>query len=128
MAGRRITWLSPTRSARECRRTWWKLPSGLPSGPRTAITSALNSGMPFRRRLPKAAERGYGGAQNNLAIAYALGQGVPKDLVEASKWFALGAAHGDNQRAELRDAIQKKVAPAQIAEAEKRVKEFRPGK
>ena len=33
---------------------------------------------------------GYGGAQNNLAIAYALGQGVPKDLSEAYKWFALG--------------------------------------
>jgi TPR repeat protein len=76
----------------------------------------------------KAAERGYGGAQNNLAIAYALGQGVPKDLIEASKWFALGAAHGDNQRADLRDAIQKELAPAQIAETEKRVKEFRPGK
>ena len=72
--------------------------------------------------------QGYGGAQNNVAIAYALGQGVPKDLTEASKWFALGAAHGDNQRADLREAIKKDMTPAQIAEAEKRVKEFKPGK
>ena len=59
----------------------------------------------------KAADRGYGGAQNNLAIAYGLGQGVPKDLIEASKWFALGAAHGDNLRAELREAIKKDIDP-----------------
>ena len=70
----------------------------------------------------------YGGAQNNLAIAYALGQGVPKDLVEASKWFALAATHGDNVRANLRETIQKELTPSQAAEAEKRVKEFKPGK
>ena len=53
---------------------------------------------------------------------------MPKDLVEASKWFALGATHGDNLRADLREAIKKDMTPAQIAEAEKRVQEFKPGK
>jgi TPR repeat protein len=76
----------------------------------------------------KAAERGYGGAQNNLAIAYALGRGVPKDLVEAHKWFALAATHGDNNRADLKDEIAKEMTPEQVALAEKRVKEFTPQK
>jgi hypothetical protein len=40
----------------------------------------------------------------------------------------LAATHGDNQRSDLRDAIKKEMSPAQIAEAEKRVREFKPGK
>ena len=75
----------------------------------------------------KAAERNFGGAQNNLAIACALGKGMPKDLVEAYKWFALAATHGDtNNGADIHAATVKEMTPAQIAEAEKRVHDFVP--
>ena len=75
----------------------------------------------------KAVERGFGGAQDNLAIACALGKGVPKDLVEAYKWFALAATHGDtNNGADIHDTRVKEMTPAQIAEAEKRVHDFVP--
>lgn len=73
----------------------------------------------------KAAECGYGPAQNNLAIACALGQGTAKDSVEACKWFELAATHGDKHGADIRDTLDKAMTPRQIAEAEKRVHEFR---
>ncbi len=41
------------------------------------------------------AEQGYAGAQNNLGLMYAEGQGVPPDDKEAARWFRLAAAQGD---------------------------------
>ena len=56
-----------------------------------------------------------------------LGKGVPKDLVEAYKWFALAATHGDtNNGADIHATRVKEMTPAQIAEAEKRVHDFVP--
>jgi hypothetical protein len=49
---------------------------------------------------------------------------VPKDPVSAYVWFALAATHGDNNRADLREAVSKQLTPEQKAEAEKRVKGF----
>ena len=77
----------------------------------------------------KAAERGFGGARDNLAIACVLGKGVPKDLVEAYKWFALAVTHGDtNNGADIHATRIKEMTPAQITEAEKRVHDFVPKK
>jgi TPR repeat protein len=73
-----------------------------------------------------AAERDYGGAQNNLALLYARGQGVPRDPVEAAKWFALAERHGDTNGADVRAAILRELTPEQRAEVEKRVREFTP--
>ena len=72
----------------------------------------------------KAAERGYGGAQNNLAIACALGQGVARNPVEAYKWFALAARHGDQNGEDIRANLVKGMTPEQIAEGEKQVRDF----
>jgi TPR repeat protein len=74
----------------------------------------------------KAAERGYGGAQNHLALLYAQGLGVPKDLVEAEKWFELGETHGDHLGPEIRANVSKDLTPAQLAEARSRVAAFVP--
>jgi hypothetical protein len=74
----------------------------------------------------KAAERGYGGAQNNLAIACALGRGTAKEPVKACIWFELAATHGDKNGAGIRDTLVKTMTPQQIAEAEKRVHAFTP--
>ena len=42
----------------------------------------------------KAAEQGDASAQNQLAICYAEGKGVPKDDVEAVTWFRKAAEQG----------------------------------
>ena len=44
------------------------------------------------------AEQGNAGAQNNLGVMYALGQGVLKDEAEAVRWFRLSADQGHRGR------------------------------
>ncbi|MDE2115800.1 MAG: sel1 repeat family protein [Hyphomicrobiales bacterium] len=61
-----------------------------------------------------------------LGIMYANGQGVPKDDVEAYKWFNLEAANGDKEAGKLRDSIAAYMTPAQIAEAQKLSREWKP--
>ena len=76
----------------------------------------------------KAAEQGSVYAQFNLGFMYANGQGVPQDYVEAHKWVNLAAARAsgaDQKRfADGRDALAKKMTPAQVAEAQKRAREW----
>jgi TPR repeat protein len=43
------------------------------------------------------AETGNAAAQFNLGQMYRLGQGIPKDVVEAARWYRLAAAQGDAQ-------------------------------
>jgi hypothetical protein len=57
---------------------------------------------------------------------YDEGQGVPHDIVQAYKWYSLAAMNGDKPAAELRDASAKEMTPAQIAEAQKLVQEWKP--
>ena len=59
------------------------------------------------------------------------GRGVPQDHVEAHKWYGLAAsrsAPGKEQDmiAEDRDAIAAKTTPEQLAEAQKRAREWKP--
>ena len=42
----------------------------------------------------KAAEQGYAEAQNELGVMHAIGDGVPKDDVQAAKWYRLAAEQG----------------------------------
>ena len=42
-----------------------------------------------------AAEQGEATSQYNLGVMYAAGEGVPKDDVEAAKWFREAAEQGD---------------------------------
>jgi uncharacterized protein len=46
------------------------------------------------RLLRKAAEQGYGIAQNNLGNVYEYGLGMPKDLAEAVRWYRKAAKYG----------------------------------
>ncbi|MDE0810817.1 MAG: tetratricopeptide repeat protein, partial [Alphaproteobacteria bacterium] len=41
-----------------------------------------------------AAEQGSAGAQSNLGVKYAKGQGVPQDYKTAVKWYRLAAEQG----------------------------------
>ncbi len=43
----------------------------------------------------KAAEQGDARSQNNLALMYANGQGVPQDYKQAVKWYTKAAEQGD---------------------------------
>jgi localization factor PodJL len=58
-------------------------------------------------------------------IAHANGDGGPKDHVQAYKWFALSAAQGDEQAAAHRDWLEKKMTPAQLAQAKRLVAEWK---
>ncbi len=72
------------------------------------------------------AEQGNAHAQFYLGVLYHNGYGVPKDFVQAHKWYHLAGANGDKSAAMLRDALAKRMTPAQIAEAQKLAREWKP--
>jgi len=76
--------------------------------------------------LRLAAEQGRVAAQNSLGGLYVSGRGVPKDYVVAYMWFSLSAAQGDHDSAIQRDLVAKLMTPAQIAEAQKLAREWKP--
>jgi TPR repeat protein len=65
----------------------------------------------------KAAEQGVTQAQFNLGVAYAKGQGIPLDFVQAHKWFNLAALHGDGSAGDILDYVTQLMTPDQTAEA-----------
>jgi TPR repeat protein len=73
-----------------------------------------------------AADQGEALAQTKIAIMYDDGQGVPHDRVQAYKWYSLAATNGDKPAPILRDLLAKQMTPAQIAEAQKLAREWKP--
>jgi hypothetical protein len=71
----------------------------------------------------KAADQNHTSSQYTLGLMYAHGRGVPKDLVEAHKWFDLA---GDLAAVKYRDIVARFMTPAQIAEAQKLAREWKP--
>lgn len=61
-----------------------------------------------------------------LGLIYAQGQGVLQDFIQAHMYYNLSAAHGEQRAAEARDALAKKMTPAQIAEAQRLAREWKP--
>ena len=60
-----------------------------------------------------AAEQGHAAAQYNLGVAYAEGEGVRQDDVQAHMWFNLAAAEGSEARPpERRDEVAAEMPPA----------------
>jgi TPR repeat protein len=74
------------------------------------------------------AEQGDASAQYKLGFLYDNGLGVPLDHVRAYMWFTLSAAQGQDGAAIFRDLIARRMTPAQIAEAQKLAREWRPTK
>jgi TPR repeat protein len=74
------------------------------------------------------AEQGNANAQYNLGTFYDNGLGVPLDKVRAYMWFSLSAAQGREGAAALRDLIARLMTPAQLAEAQKLAREWKPTK
>jgi TPR repeat protein len=76
----------------------------------------------------KAAAQGYAIAQNKMGVMYTNAEGVPKDYVRAHMWFHLAASQGDKWAASNRDFVAKRMTAAQIAEAERLAREWKPKK
>ena len=79
------------------------------------------------------ANQGDARAQYNLGVMCENGQGGPQDYVAAHKWFDLAASSYHTAAAEARDkavknrdATTKKMTAAQIAEAQKLAREWKP--
>jgi hypothetical protein len=82
------------------------------------------------RWFRKAAEQGDARAQYNLGLMYSKRRGVVQDYVQAHMWVNLAAsrATGDDQKrfTEARDALARKMNSEQIAEAQRRAREWKP--
>ncbi len=83
----------------------------------------------------KAADQGDGSAMMGLAGLYEQGRGVAKDPVQARKWYVLASVDDGEYDAEMpvrakkaAEALAGKMTPAQIAQADKLVAEFKPAK
>ncbi len=79
----------------------------------------------------KAAEQGFVQAQAVLGTMYGQGLGVPQDFVQAHKWLNLAASRLTPGKlrdgaAKSRDLIAGLMTPAQISEAQKLAREWRP--
>jgi TPR repeat protein len=78
-----------------------------------------------------AADQGDAWAQSNLGFMYEFGRGVPKDYALAYMWLNLAAAGAPDsytreQAAKARDDLATMMAPAQIAEAQRMSREWKP--
>ena len=80
------------------------------------------------RLIRPLAEQGDANAQYNLGVFYDNGLAVPLDHVRAWMWFNLAAAQGKEGAAAFRDLIARRMTPAQIAEAQKLAREWKPKK
>ncbi len=79
----------------------------------------------------KAAEQGHATSQYNLGVAYHNGEGVPQNYAQAHMWHNLAASRfppGEDRDKVVknRDHVAKKMTPAQISEAQKLAREWRP--
>jgi TPR repeat protein len=74
-----------------------------------------------------AADQGQANAQCFLGLMYFEGRGVPRDYVSGYMWLSLAAAGGIEDAAKYRDALTTKMIPAQVAEAQRLARDWRPG-
>ena len=107
------------------------------AGAQASLGLSYESGMGVARDYAeaarwyrKAAEQGHAVAQSRLGVLYAKGQGVPEDHLEAHMWLSLAAsrAGGDDLKkyAAARDAVATLMTAEQIAEAQRRAREWKP--
>jgi TPR repeat protein len=83
--------------------------------------------------VSRAADQGTAQAQLNLGVMYASGFGVPLDYVSAHMWFNLAGARfsateneGRNLAIASRERAARKMTAAQIAEAQRLAREWKP--
>jgi TPR repeat protein len=74
----------------------------------------------------KAADQGNAVAQFELGVMYYNGQEVAQDYVQAHKWFNLATAQGFSLAIKKRDIVAKRMTNAQVAEAQRLARAWRP--
>ena len=79
-----------------------------------------------REWYEKSAAQGNANAQFYLGLMCAFGRGTSLDLVQAHMWYSLAAGNGHARAALHRNDLAKEMKPAQIAEAQKRAREWKP--
>ena len=79
-----------------------------------------------RQWYEKAAAQGDAKAQLYLGMQSSFGQGGPVDLVQAYMWYSLAAGNGNAHAPGYRNDLTRQMTPAQIAEAHKRAREWKP--
>lgn len=75
-----------------------------------------------------AADQGLAAAQGAVALIFSLDEGVPHNYVAAYMWFTLAAAGNFKDAIAKRDIVAKYMTPAQIAEAQKLARDWKPKK
>lgn len=89
----------------------------------TVIAPAITD-LALARALANAA-RGDANACFDLGVAFSTGsQGAECDLIEAHRWFNLAAARGHEEAAHCRADISDEMTAREIAEAQRRAREF----
>jgi TPR repeat protein len=78
-----------------------------------------------RQWYEKAAAQGDVKAQLYLGLQSSFGQGGPVDLVQAYMWYSLAAGNGNAHAPGYRDDLARQMTPAQIAEGQKRAREWK---
>ncbi len=71
-----------------------------------------------------AAQQGNAHGQYALGVMYFSGLGVSQDYVSAHMWFNLATAGGYEEARELRDSVLELMTRAQVAEAQRRAREW----
>jgi len=79
-----------------------------------------------RQWYEKSAAQGVAKAQFYLGMQCAFGEGGPLDLVQAHMWYSLAAGNGHAAATVHRNELTRQMTPAQIAEAHKRAREWKP--
>jgi TPR repeat protein len=100
-------------------------PGHMPPGHRERIARPqdyLEAVKWFRR----AADQDDPVAELRLGMMYLKNQGVPQDFVQAHKWFNLSAVQGVQDAVTNRDEVARRMTAAQIAEAQRLAREWKP--
>ena len=79
-----------------------------------------------REWYEESSAQGEANAQFYLGLLSAFGQGGPLDLSQAHMWYSLAAGNGHVGATVYRNDLAKQMTPAQIAEAQKRAREWKP--
>jgi len=75
-------------------------------------------------RMIAAAAAGDGEACHTLGVSHSTEGSGLRDLIEAHKWFNLGALYGNEESAWSRAEISEEMSRGEIAEAQRRAREW----
>ena len=98
---------------------WADFKAGVEAYERGDYATALTEFRPV-------AQQGNADAQFILGVMYSKGQGVPQDDVQAHMWLSLAAAQGKESYRKSRDKLAELMIPAQLAEAQRLAREWKP--